>query len=87
MRHWIVPLAAGLLVLFILFVGWMNITPGHFYEYQCGCGVTYGKNEPISFKFRGINIPPPCPTVVCQDYKAIGLTMILVPLSNLDFNK
>ena len=90
MKTWFKTVLITLLVFVVLFVGWMNITPGHFRS-SCGCSIEYGQ-EPIErvvmengevAEFTG----EICPMVVCSNVIAIGTRFVLVPLSLLDFNK
>lgn len=91
MKIWLKSFSLVLATFLILFIGWMNLTPGHFRS-SCGCSIEYGQ-EPMDEPFTSVDgevlrLPGEiCPAVICQNYIAIGAQFILVPLSLLDFNK
>lgn len=76
-------LMLGLLVIFLLFVGWMNLTPGHF-QGTCYCTVKYMTNEEAEKERLGI-----CRVIGICRYTESSLpkTLFLILVSNLDFNK
>ena len=64
------------IILFILIVGWMNLTKGYFQVTQCGCRVEY---LPDSYNPSKI---------YCMNYCVVGpIGKIKLLLSRLDFNK
>ncbi len=78
-------LLIGLLIFFAGFVGWMNLTPGHFqYEkVSCACSdneVKYLQNQDVVLVHDGIL----CTDVYCTP---ILQKKILLQIANLDFNK
>jgi hypothetical protein len=68
----------------IIFILWMNITPGHF-RYTCYCSVKYMTDEQFLAEQNGI-----CALIgLCQPPQGIRATMqkSLISISNLDFTK
>jgi hypothetical protein len=78
-------LLIGLLIFFVGFIGWMNLTPGHFqYEkVSCACEdneIKYLRNKDVVLAHEGI---------LCTDmYCSPNLQeKMLLQIANLDFNK
>lgn len=80
-----------LLIPVIVFVAWMNLTPGHFQFYKCSCIIAYLNQQQINVfkeneKKLGYDI---CNVVgVCAiNTKDILLNLLLAFSSNFDLNK
>lgn len=72
-----------LLLLPILFVGWMNLTPGYFQETgPCGCNFQYTKDNNDNYLIDGF--PPVCPMVMCQPSLIDSAKLIS---AHFDFNR
>jgi hypothetical protein len=69
-----------LIVSFGLFVGWMNVTSGHFKFEECGCGIVYDVDR--------VYVMNPCPggeaPPLCSPDLYKGLFLLL---ERIDFKK
>lgn len=73
-----------LLVLFLGFVTWMNLTPGHFRTVSCGCVAEYVTDERAQIiKKESERFCARVGLCIMSDKKDLFLLFI----SNLDFNK
>lgn len=77
-------ISLSILVLFLGFVVWMNLTPGHFHPGTCGCGVSYGLEKKEVLKPGELSI---CSVVGQCINKFWVFDLGKLMLSNLDFNK
>ena len=72
-----------MLLSFIIFIIWMNVTPGHFQKSACACSVTYMTNEEALSGGQKLCILGMCRLTI----RNILLDPILTLFSLVDFNK